>query len=143
MAGGVRTGGCQCGAVRYELSGTPLKLYVCHCRDCQKQTASAFGISVIVRPADFRHLRGEVKSWTRMGDSGRRLRVMFCPVCGARVWHDRVGIDWPTLSIEGGSLDEPPDLSRAVHVWTLRKLPGVVIPEGAAHFPKDETPAPA
>ena len=55
---------------------------------------------------------------------------MFCPDCGTRVWHDREGVDWPTVSIEGGSLDQPLDLSAAVHVWTSRKLPGVVIPEG-------------
>ena len=34
----IRTGGCQCGAVRYELSGEPLPLVICHCRECQKQT---------------------------------------------------------------------------------------------------------
>jgi len=129
------TGGCQCGAVRYEILAPPLKLYVCHCRECRKQTASAFGISAIVRREDFRPTRGEPKSWVRVADSGRRLRLMFCPDCGTRVWHDREGVDWPTVSIEGGSLDQPLDLRAAVHVWTSRKLPGVVIPEGAAQFP--------
>ena len=47
----IRTGGCQCGALRYESAGEPIALYVCHCRECQKQSASAFGISVIV-PVD-------------------------------------------------------------------------------------------
>ena len=95
-------GGCQCGAIRYEASGSPIKLYV------------------------------------RVADSGRRLRLMFCPACGSRVWHDREGVDWPTVSIEGGSLDRPPDLSPAVHVWTSHKLPGVVIPEDAAQFPRGD-----
>jgi len=129
------TGGCQCGAVRYEILALPMKLYVCHCRECQKQTASAYGISAIVRREDFRPTQGEPKSWVRVADSGRRLRLMFCPDCGSRVWHDREGIDWPTVSIEGGSLDQPLDLTAAVHVWTSRKLPGVVIPEDAAQFP--------
>jgi hypothetical protein len=129
------TGGCQCGAVRYEILAPPRKLYVCHCRECQKQTASAYGISAIVRREDFRATQGEPKSWVRVADSGRRLRLMFCPDCGSRVWHDREGIDWPTISIEGGSLDQPLDLRAAVHVWTSRKLPGVVIPEDAAQFP--------
>jgi hypothetical protein len=81
-----------------------------------------------------------VKSWTRTAESGRRLRQMFCPACGSHVWHDRVGIDWPTLSIEGGSLNEPLDLSSAIHVWTSRKLPGIVIPEDVTQFPKDPVP---
>ena len=129
------TGGCQCGAVRYEILASPLKVYVCHCRECRKQTASAYGISAIVEREAFRHTRGEPKSWVRVADSGRRLRLMFCPDCGSRVWHDREGLDWPTISIEGGSLDQPLDLRAAVHVWTSRKLPGVVIPESAAQFP--------
>jgi hypothetical protein len=129
------TGGCQCGSVRYDASGPPMKLYVCHCRECRKQTASGFGISAIVRREDFRLTLGAPKSWVRVADSGRRLRVMFCPDCGSRVWHDREGIVWPTVSIEGGSLDQPLDLRAAVHVWTSRKLPGVVIPEGVAQFP--------
>ena len=44
----MRTGGCQCGEVRYECEGEPLALYVCHCRECRRQSASAFGISLIV-----------------------------------------------------------------------------------------------
>ena len=123
------TGGCQCGAICYEVSGRPIKLYVCHCRECRKQTASAFGISAIVRREDFHLTQGAPKSWVRVADSGRRLRLMFCPDCGTRVWHDREGVDWPTVSIEGGSLDQPLGFSApAVHVWTSRKLPGVVIP---------------
>ena len=41
------------------------------------------------------------------------------------------------LSVKGGSLDRPVDLSSAIHIWTSRKLPGVVIPEGVAQFPQE------
>ena len=41
------------------------------------------------------------------------------------------------VTIKGGSLDEPPDLSRAVHIWTKRKLAGVVIPEDAEQWPEE------
>jgi len=40
-----------------------------------------------------------------------------------------------TISVKGGSLDEPVDLRRAVHIWTSRMLQGIVVPEGAAQFP--------
>jgi hypothetical protein len=131
------TGGCQCGAVRYEISGPPVEIYVCHCRECQKQSSSAFGISVIVRRADFRLTHGEVRSWTRDTDSGGRLKCVFCPDCGSRLWHEAENIQEATLSVKGGSLDRPVDLSGAMHIWISRKLPGVVIPAGAITAPQE------
>lgn len=129
-----RLGGCQCGAVRYELRGPPLALYVCHCRECRKQSASAFGISVIVRAADLRVLRGETRAWTRPADSGASVECHFCPACGSRLWH--IGSDdRDRVSVKGGSLDDPPDLAAAVHIWTKSKAPGVVIPPGAECHP--------
>jgi len=130
------TGGCQCGTVRYEIAGAPLELYVCHCRECRKQSASAFGISAIVRKSEFRVTQGTVTSWSRATDSGRRLRCLFCPRCGSRLWHEtEPGSE--TVSVKGGSLDIPPDLSAATHIWVSRKLPGVVIPDGRSCFAEE------
>jgi hypothetical protein len=128
------TGGCQCGAVRYEMAGEPVTVYVCHCRECQKQSASAFGISVIVKRSDFRVTQGEVKVWQRPTDSGGMLACAFCPGCGSRLWHESIDTTG-TISVKGGSLDGPPDLRSAFHIWTSRKLPGVIIPETARQFP--------
>jgi hypothetical protein len=127
-------GGCQCGAIRYEIVAAPVSLYVCHCRECQKQSSSAFGISVIVKRSDFHLTQGEVKVWSRVTDSGGTLRCAFCPACGSRVWHEGIGAT-NTISVKGGSLDNPPDLQSACHIWTARKLPGVFIPEAARQFP--------
>ena len=103
-------GGCQCGQVRYELAAPPHAIYVCHCRDCQKQSSSAFGISAMARSADVRLVSGRLRSWTRPTDSGGSLTCFFCPDCGSRVWHgDREKED--EVSIKGGSLDEPVDLT--------------------------------
>ncbi len=126
-------GGCQCGEVRYELTGAPHETYVCHCRECRKQSSSAFGISVMVKSADIRHVKGELQRWTRSTDTGRTLACFFCPTCGSRVWHgdkDRA----EEISIKGGSFDEPVDLTDAIHIWTSRKLPGVIIPENARQY---------
>ena len=127
------SGGCQCGAVRYVIVGEPLGLYVCHCRECQMQSASAFGISLIVRRADFELSRGEVNFWSRPTDTGRTLTCAFCPACGSRLWHQGADPEEP-ISVKGGSLDAPPDLRAAVHIWTARKLPGVLIPGTARQF---------
>ena len=130
------TGGCQCGAARYEIAATPLALYVCHCRECRKQSASAFGISAVVPAADFRLVQGTVNSWTRDTDSGRRLRCVFCARCGSRLWHEGEP-KGATISVKGGSLDDALDLATATHIWTSRKLPGVVIPPDRPLFSEE------
>ena len=130
------TGRCQCGAVRYEHSGIPTAIYVCHCRECQHQSASAFGISVEMTKTGLQVTRGQPKFWTRDTDSGKRLKCAFCPDCGGRLWHEpESGAEW--LTLKGGALDRPPDLSHAIHIWTSRKLPGVIIPPGALQYPEE------
>jgi hypothetical protein len=126
------SGRCQCGAVRYEHSGDPAAVYICHCRECQKQSASAFGISVEMPREGMRLMAGDPKFWTRDTDSGKRLRCAFCPDCGSRLWHES-DAGWVTL--KGGSLDQPVDVSTAIHIWAKRKLPGIQIPEGMRQFP--------
>jgi hypothetical protein len=129
-------GGCQCGDVRYEISGDPLALYICHCRECQKQSASSFGMSLHVQRADFRITQGEVRSWSRGTDSGNRLNCFFCPRCSSRLWHES---DPPldTVTIKAGSLDQAVDASDANHIWTSRALTGIVIPAAVTKFPEE------
>lgn len=129
-------GGCQCGAIRYELSGGPLELYVCHCAECRKQSASAFGVSFIVSQSALQVTQGEPKLWSRPTDTGNILDCAFCHECGSRLWHQRRG-STATLSIKGGSLDKPVDLRQATHIWTSRMLPGIVLPHGVAQFPEE------
>ncbi len=130
----MRTGGCQCGEVRYESAGGPFELYVCHCRECQKQSASAFGISFIVPRTDLRVTRGIPKFWSRPTDGGGRVNCAFCPNCGSRLWHESESGS-QTVSIKGGSLDNSADISTAIHIWTSRKSPGVDIPDSVRQFP--------
>lgn len=127
------TGGCQCGALRYVLTASPVRVYVCHCRECQRQSASAFGISVIASRAAFTVTQGRVRRWSRPTDSGTTLHCRFCLVCGSRVWHDSDPGD--TISIKGGTFDVPIELTDGVHIWTARRVPGVVIPEHVRQFP--------
>jgi hypothetical protein len=86
-----QTGGCECGAVHFACDPPPVSLYVCHCRECRRQSASAFGISVTVPRANFRLTEGTTRSWVRSADSGTRLRCHFCLSCGTRLWHEAEG----------------------------------------------------
>ena len=112
-------GGCQCGAARYEISGAPVSLYVCHCRHCQKQSSSAFGMSLIVAREQIA-LSGELKFWKTAGESGREKVCAFCPQCGARLYHAYPG---GHISVKAGTLDDISQLRPARHIWTKRALP--------------------
>jgi len=131
-----RTGGCQCGSVRYAIAGEPLALYVCHCTECRKQSGSAFGMSLQVRRDDLKLTAGEPSVWQRGTDSGNRLACWFCPACGSRLWHEGVPSKG-TATVKAGSLDGAIDMGGAIHIWTSRALPGVIIPPDAEHYPEE------
>lgn len=84
----MQAGRCQCGEVCYESRGKALALYICHCRECQRQSASAFDISLDVPRASFSIAQGIPKYWSRDTDSGKKIRYAFCSICGSRLWHE-------------------------------------------------------
>ena len=53
-----QSGGCQCGSVRYEITGPPTVVYACHCTECQKQSGSAFAMAAVIPQENFRITKG-------------------------------------------------------------------------------------
>jgi len=131
-----RLGGCQCGHIRYRAPTVPEALYVCHCTECRKQSASAFGISYTIARKSLAIVEGSPAFWSRTTDSGHTLACAFCPDCGSRLWHQSTGYP-ATLNIKAGSFDEPIDLGPATHIWVSSKLPGVIIPSDAVSFERE------
>jgi len=80
-------GGCLCGAVRYECTAEPMMSGFCHCRNCQKQTGTAYVAAMFV-PAEALKIRGKVTYYESKADSGNMTRHGFCPPaargCSAR-----------------------------------------------------------
>ena len=72
-AQGPPEGGCQCGAVRFTVTAPSGTVYVCHCRKCRKQSASAFGISVMVPRTALRVTQGTPAHWSCAGDFRARV----------------------------------------------------------------------
>lgn len=132
-----RTGGCQCGEIRYEIAGEPRRLLACHCKDCQRQSGSAFGMTLVVGESDFRILEGKVKTFSAQSDAGREKIGAFCPSCGTRIYHK---LEWRpgAITIKPGTLDDTSWLEPKMHIWTRSKQPWVVIPEGAQIHEKQD-----
>jgi hypothetical protein len=79
------SGGCLCGAVRYESSAEPLGSAICHCTDCQHVSGSAFSVNVVV-PASSVSFKGEsLASFAHKGGSGKSLSRKFCQKCGSSI----------------------------------------------------------
>jgi len=99
------TGGCQCGAERYEFSGEPLFCGNCHCRDCQRASDGVYFPALGV-PADALKITGEPKYYESAADSGSVAIRGFCPNCGARLFA-KSSVNPTVIEIYAGSLDDP------------------------------------
>ena len=119
-----QTGGCQCGAIRYRLLGAPVALYACHCQLCQQQSASAFGMSMLVERHAIAFSGAEPRVYLTSGSSGRKKHCAFCGECGTRIYHTGDGKS-SILSIKAGSLDDASSLAPTCHLWTRSAQPWV------------------
>lgn len=129
------TGGCQCGAVRYEVVGAPKQQVACHCTSCQRQSGSAFGMTLVVSEEDFRLLSGELKTWSSKSEAGRDKLGAFCPHCGTRIYH-KTGWRKGMVSVKPGTLDDTRWLKPEIHLWTSSKQPWVIIPKAVEAYDK-------
>ena len=111
------TGGCLCGALRYEAHPDPASAYYCHCRDCQIGSGSAFHVAVLAPEESFRILSGQACEWSKIADSGNRITRVFCPTCGTPVWWTGAGFPgYFVLSLS--SLDDPNAIVPECELWT-------------------------
>ena len=74
-------GGCACGKMRYRLTSQPMFVHCCHCKDCQRQTGSAFVINALIETGRVEKLTGETKAVAVPTDSGRPHDIHRCPSC--------------------------------------------------------------
>lgn len=108
MAMMTRAGGCQCGAIRFTVTGAPVRVGLCHCTDCRRYGGSAFSFFAIW-PRSAYEATGETSTY-----AGRS----FCGTCGSRV----ASLRDDEAEIMVGSLDEAPsDLIPEYELWVFRR----------------------
>ena len=115
------TGGCLCGAIRYEAEQAPFDTVYCHCRMCQKGLGSLFGAAAVFKHAHFCFVSGE-PAWYRSSNSVTRG---FCGQCGSPIAWQRDDRDYLVIWI--GTLDQPEKCKPKAHTWTESKIPWVDI----------------
>ena len=132
-----QTGGCQCGAIRYEITQAPQMVYTCHCSDCQRITSSAFSMALVLPDGACRLVKGEPRVVQRTADSGHLTIRWVCPDCGSWICGaPRTSAATPgaVRAIRAGTLDDTSWLHATTHFWTRSKQPWIALPEGSHVF---------
>jgi hypothetical protein len=127
------TGGCACGAIRYESSAAPVFGGICCCRTCQRGSGTGQNAVVGVPNAAFRITQGEPRYYETTADSGKPVRHAFCGTCGAPLFGQPSSA--PLTGISAGSLDDPAGFEPGVVVYAEAALPWVALPD-IPKFPK-------
>lgn len=129
-------GSCQCGQVTYTLHEAPLKVFACHCTECQKLSTSPFSITAVVA-SNAIEFEGKLHEWSRDADSGNKNNAKFCPDCGNRIYHYNpddsatVKLKLKPVNIANDNIFEP-----SAHIWVSEKQNWYQIPDGVEVFEK-------
>jgi hypothetical protein len=129
----VFTGGCLCGAIRYEFSGEILRTLNCHCDDCRRATGSSFGTFVFVNESDLTVLRGTPKSFEHPNDAGATMTKQFCENCGTHLFGkgSRAG---GMIHVKVGTIDDAGFVRPEMDLFVSKKLPFVRLSDETEHF---------
>ena len=115
------TGGCACGAIRYEISAEPLVMNDCQCRDCQHKSGTGHGSYLTFADRKTVKLEGKAKHWDIVGDTGNVKVRAFCPECGSPVYMTFKAM--PDLfTVHAASLDDPSRYKPQMATYASRAL---------------------
>ncbi len=123
-------GGCLCGAVRYEVSGSPHNLCYCHCESCRRAAGSPAVAWGTFERRGFRLTRGTLAEFR----SSKPVVRGFCAGCGSCLTY-RHEARPDEIDVTLATLDEVARLAPRMHVWVADKLPWVRIDDGLPQFP--------
>ena len=125
------SGGCLCGAVRYEVSGAARHLCYCHCESCRRASGAAAVPWGTFDRHSFRVTRGTLAEFR----SSEPVRRGYCPGCGSCLTY-RHATRPAEIDVTLATLDEAAQLAPQMHVWVADKLPWVRIEDGLPQLPQ-------
>lgn len=132
MAAQPITGGCLCGAVRYEAAGEPDYAGFCYCVDCRKASGSG-AIPFLGFAANALRITGMTLQFRSPSYRGTEAVRNSCPACGSLVFGGIVGVD-TSHTIYAGSLDDPARFRPTMAIFNRDRPDWVNVPEGLTLF---------
>jgi hypothetical protein len=132
------TGACHCGAIHYDADFDETRISICHCRDCQILSGSAFRTAARVDPAKFAFTRGTPKFYDKVADSGATRRMAFCGDCGTHICslpsHPEEEGSFVSLRVSTSS--DFSEMKLAGEIWCASRVSWLKPIKGAIQFPK-------
>lgn len=128
------TGGCNCGAVRYEVTEPLVGASYCHCQRCQRRSGAAASPNAHPSPDAFRIVAGEdrLRCWKPEGG----WEKWFCGDCGSALFSSTGGQD-PQIGVRLGAFDEDPGIRPVARQFVTYAAPWETIPnDGLPSFPE-------
>ena len=111
-------GQCLCGAIHYQLTGEPLHVAVCHCRDCRRSAGAPMVSWAMFPESALTLLQGQPKT---INSSGSAMRS-FCPDCGTGLFY-RNAVNLPGIvDVQSSTLDDPDALPPGVQIQVAERL---------------------
>ncbi|HEX3862002.1 MAG TPA: GFA family protein [Stellaceae bacterium] len=117
-----RSGGCLCGAVRYESTGDPSFSLQCHCRDCQRSSGTAYIAAMRVPSAGFHITQGAPKRYVVTAESGNAVSRHFCGDCGSPIYI-QVSTRPDIIGLRVGTLDDPSEFHPEADIFVKSAQP--------------------
>jgi hypothetical protein len=128
------TGGCGCGAVRFEISEPLISARYCHCTRCQRRTGTAASASAAVVPGSFRVIQGEDRLSSWKPEDGHEK--WFCGDCGSALYTVNPA-DRSQLGVRLGAIDGDPGIRPSVRQFVAYAAPWEEIPDdGLPRYPE-------
>jgi len=116
-------GGCLCGAIKYQAVLDPERCAICHCKNCQVNSGTAFGWIVHIQNRQFQLTCGRLKVFETIADSGRRRCLSFCGDCGTRIHAQTLEEPDAFFGLRAGTVRQRHLLAPKQQVWCRSAQP--------------------
>ena len=127
------TGGCGCGAVRFEIDAPLLSASYCHCTRCQRRTGTAASANARLAPGSFRIVAGEehIRAWAPEGG----FEKAFCSLCGSALF-SRAPASPEPMGVRLGAIDGDPGVRPQWHQFVAYAAEWEPLPDdGLPRYP--------
>ncbi len=126
-------GGCNCRAVRYEVSSEPLFTHVCHCHECQRESGGAFHVSTLILGADFKITSDHVDEHVVSRPSGNEYMVYECQKCSCTLAGHAIDSN-AVMVVRPSTFDDTSLIQPQAHIWIREKQDWVLLPDDVPAF---------